>query len=254
MGILLVRQREQTGWLNQKIPKGELSPLTKYVVTGGHRLYGEIEISGAKNAVVAILPATILAQDVCRIENIPDISDVSMMVKILSQLGADVKMINRSTLEIDTRNINSFIVPNEMTKHLRASYYMLGALLGRFSMAKVSMPGGCWFGVRPIDLHLRGFELLGGKVSIDNAMVSVTADRLIGSAIYMDTVSVGDLRHNVIGLRKHIFKKSFEILFFLPISLYLVFNKGFYIVESTYVRQFHNHSSRLLNLMSLYPF
>lgn len=165
--------------------------MEKIVINGSTPLKGEVEISGAKNAVVAILPATILAQDVCRIENIPDISDVSMMVKILSQLGAGVKMINRSTLEIDTSNINSFIVPNELTKHLRASYYMLGALLGRFSMAKVSMPGGCWFGVRPIDLHLRGFELLGAKVSIDNAMVNVAADKLVGSAIYMDTVSVG---------------------------------------------------------------
>ncbi len=165
--------------------------MEKIVINGGTPLRGEVEISGAKNAVVAILPATILAQDVCRIENIPDISDVSMMVKILSQLGAEVKMINRSTLEIDTRNVNSFIVPNELTKHLRASYYLLGALLGRYNRAKVSMPGGCWFGVRPIDLHLRGFELLGSKVSIDNAMVNVSADMLVGSAIYMDTVSVG---------------------------------------------------------------
>ena len=165
--------------------------MEKIVINGGTPLKGEVEISGAKNAVVAILPATILAQDVCRIENIPDISDVSMMVKILTQLGAGVKMINRSTLEIDTRNINSFIVPNELTKHLRASYYLLGALLGRYNRAKVSMPGGCWFGVRPIDLHLRGFELLGSKVSIDNAMVNVSADMLVGSAIYMDTVSVG---------------------------------------------------------------
>ena len=165
--------------------------MEKIVINGGTPLRGEVEISGAKNAVVAILPATILAQDVCRIENIPDISDVSMMVKILTQLGANVKMINRSTLEIDTRNINSFIVPNELTKHLRASYYLLGALLGRYNRAKVSMPGGCWFGVRPIDLHLRGFELLGSKVSIDNAMVNVSADMLVGSAIYMDTVSVG---------------------------------------------------------------
>ncbi len=165
--------------------------MEKIVINGSKPLKGEVEISGAKNAVVAILPATILARDVCRIENIPDISDVSIMVRILSQLGAQVKMINRSTLEIDTRSINSFIVPHELTKHLRASYYLLGALLGRYNRAKVSMPGGCWFGVRPIDLHLRGFELLGAKVSVDNAMINASADRLLGSVIYMDTVSVG---------------------------------------------------------------
>ncbi len=165
--------------------------MEKIVINGSKPLRGEVEISGAKNAVVAILPATILAQDVCRIENIPDISDVSMMIKILSQLGAQVKMINRSTLEIDSRSVNSFIVSHELTKHLRASYYFLGALLGRYGRAKVSMPGGCWFGVRPIDLHLRGFELLGSKISVDNAMINASADMLVGSVIYMDNVSVG---------------------------------------------------------------
>lgn len=165
--------------------------MEKIVINGSIPLRGSVEISGAKNAVVAILPATILAQDICRIENIPDISDVSIMIKILTQLGARIKMINRSTLEIDTRGVNSYIVPNELTKCLRASYYLIGALLGRYGRAKVSMPGGCWFGVRPIDLHLRGFELLGAKVSIDNAMVNATADKLVGSAIYMDNVSVG---------------------------------------------------------------
>ena len=164
--------------------------MEKLVINGGTPLKGEVEISGAKNAVVAILPATILARDICRIENIPDISDVSIMLKILTQLGATVKMINRTTYEIDTRGVNSYTVPNEHTKHLRASYYMLGALLGRFGKAKVSMPGGCWFGVRPIDLHLRGFELLGADVSIDNAMVNAEAENLVGSVVYMDTVSV----------------------------------------------------------------
>ena len=104
--------------------------MEKIVINGGTPLKGSVEISGAKNAVVAILPATLLAQDVCRIENIPDISDVTIMLKILAQLGASVKMINRTTYEIDTRNVNSYIVPNEHTKHLRASYYLLGALLG----------------------------------------------------------------------------------------------------------------------------
>ncbi len=165
--------------------------MEKIVINGGTPLKGTVEISGAKNAVVAILPATILAQDVCLIENIPDISDVTIMLKILTQLGASVKKIDRTTYEIDTRNVNSYTVPNEHTKHLRASYYMLGALLGRFGKATVSMPGGCWFGARPIDLHLRGFEMLGAEVSCDNAVVNAAAENLIGSLIYMDPVSVG---------------------------------------------------------------
>ena len=166
--------------------------MEKIVINGGKTLCGEVNISGAKNAAVAIIPATILAQDVCRIENIPDISDVSMMIRILHQMGAEVKMINRNTYEIDTRHIISHVVSHEMTKHLRASYYLIGALLGRFSKACVAMPGGCDFGVRPIDQHIKGFELLGATVSIEeNAMVDVNAEKLTGSSIYLDMVSVG---------------------------------------------------------------
>ncbi len=165
--------------------------MDKIVINGSIPLKGEVNISGAKNAVVAILPATLLARDICRIENIPEISDVTTMIKILRQLGAGVKMIDRNTLEIDTRSVNSYIVPNDLAKHLRASYYLIGALLGRYGRAKVAMPGGCWFGVRPIDLHLKGFELLGAKVTIDNGMINASSDKLIGSSIYMDNVSVG---------------------------------------------------------------
>jgi len=165
--------------------------LEKLVIHGGNRLCGEVDISGAKNAAVAIIPATLLAQDVCRIENIPNISDVSCMVRILNQMGAQVKYINKHTLEINTKTVNSYIVHHEMTKQLRASYYLIGALLGRFCRAKVALPGGCNFGVRPIDLHIRGFELLGAETSVENAMINARADHLTGSAIYMDKVSVG---------------------------------------------------------------
>jgi len=166
--------------------------LEKIVINGGKKLCGEVSISGAKNAAVAIIPATILAQDMCRIENMPDISDVNIMLKILHNMGAEVKMINKNTYEIDTRNITSHIVSHEMTKHLRASYYLIGALLGRFSKACVAMPGGCDFGVRPIDQHIKGFELLGAAVSIEeNAMVDASASELMGSSIYLDMVSVG---------------------------------------------------------------
>lgn len=165
--------------------------MEKLVIHGGNRLSGEVDISGAKNAAVAIIPATLLAQDVCRIENIPNISDVTCMVKILQSMGAGVRSINKHTIEIDTRTVNSYIVPHEMTKKLRASYYLIGALLGRFSRAKVALPGGCNFGVRPIDLHIKGFELLGASANVENAMINAYADRLSGSSVYMDKVSVG---------------------------------------------------------------
>lgn len=165
--------------------------MDKFVIHGGNKLCGEVNISGAKNAVVAIIPATLLAQDVCRIENIPNISDVSMMIRILHQMGANIKMINNNTLEIDTRNINSYVVPHDMSKHLRASYYLIGALLGRCNYACVSMPGGCNFGVRPIDQHIKGFEMLGANITIENAMVNASAEKLVGASIYMDVVSVG---------------------------------------------------------------
>ncbi len=165
--------------------------MEKLVIHGGNRLTGEVEISGAKNAAVAIIPATLLAQDVCRIENIPNISDVVTMVRILSNMGAVVRYLNKHTIEIDTRPVNSYIVPHEMTKKLRASYYLIGALLGRYNRAKVSLPGGCNFGVRPIDLHIKGFELLGATANVENAMIVASADHLTGASVYMDKVSVG---------------------------------------------------------------
>lgn len=165
--------------------------MDKFVITGGKKLRGEVNIGGAKNAVVAIIPATILAQDVCRIENIPCISDVTMMIRILQQMGAGVRMINSHTVEIDTSHISSHVVPYEMTKHLRASYYLIGALLGNFNKARVAMPGGCDFGVRPIDQHIKGFEMLGANVHIENGMVDVRAEELIGNQVYLDVVSVG---------------------------------------------------------------
>ncbi len=163
------------------------------MINGGIPLRGEVTISGAKNAAVAIIPAAILSQDVCRIENIPtSISDVAMMMRILKHIGADVKMINKSTLEIDARKVNSYVISHDMTKYLRASYYFIGALLGRYGRAKVAMPGGCDLGVRPIDQHIKGFELLGATVSIEeNAIVDARAERLTGSPVYLDVVSVG---------------------------------------------------------------
>ncbi len=166
--------------------------MDKIFINGGNPLNGEVTISGAKNAIVGILPATILAQDVCVIENVPNISDVSMMLRILHQLGARVRHIDETTVEIDSSTINSYVVSNDMTKHLRASYYLIGALLGRFGRAKVAMPGGCNFGVRPIDQHIKGFEILGTTVDLkENAMIDADSDGLLGGLIYLDVVSVG---------------------------------------------------------------
>ena len=168
--------------------------LEKIIVNGGNRLTGEVEISGAKNAVVAIIPATILAEGVCRIENIPNISDVSAMIKILRSLGAEIKMINKNTLEIDTSCVRTNIVGHDLSKLMRASYYFIGVLLGRFNHAKVAMPGGCALGVgvRPIDQHIKGFEAIGAKVVMEeNAMVDAKAETLLGTSVYFDVVSVG---------------------------------------------------------------
>lgn len=165
--------------------------MDNFVINGGHELFGEVNISGAKNAAVAIIPAAILADDVVRIENIPNISDVSLIIKILDRMGAGIKMINKNTIEIDSRSLQFQSVPYELTSCFRASYYLIGAMLGRFKQAEVAMPGGCNFGVRPIDLHIKGFELLGAKVNTVEGMVCAKAEKLVGASIYMDQVSVG---------------------------------------------------------------
>ena len=167
--------------------------MQKYVIHGGHPLFGEIEISGAKNAAVAIIPAALLVDGCCRIENIPQISDVTVVMEILQELGADVRTINKNTFEIDCRHIRSCRVPDELARRMRASYYLIGALLGRFGEAQVSMPGGCDLGVRPIDLHLKSFKALGADIDLQGGFVYAQAPqkRLTGATIYMDQVSVG---------------------------------------------------------------
>lgn len=165
--------------------------MDKFVITGGNRLSGEVTISGAKNAAVAILPAVILSDGVCRIENIPNITDVNTMAHILQDMGAGVRSINSSTLEIDPRTVRTHVAPYELVRQMRASSYLLGALLGRYHHAVVGMPGGCNFGVRPIDQHLKGFMALGASYSLDGGMVDVVADDLVGSHIYLDVVTVG---------------------------------------------------------------
>lgn len=165
--------------------------MEKFVIRGQNRLSGTVRISGAKNAAVAILPAVILSDGICRIENVPDISDVAITLKILYELGAGVRLINRSTFEIDPTHVNSYILSKEMSRRMRASSYFIGAMLGRMKRARVAPPGGCDFGVRPIDQHIKGFQALGAKVIIDNGMVDARAAKLTGCPIYLDVVSVG---------------------------------------------------------------
>lgn len=165
--------------------------MEKFIINGGIPLKGEVTISGAKNAVVAILPATVLAGDVCVIENLPNISDVDISIGILQDIGARVRRINKSTLEIDTTHVKLCEVPSEKSRQMRASYYYLGAMLGRFGAASVSMPGGCDLGARPIDQHLKAFEALGASINIEYAVIHADSEELVGEHIFFDTVSVG---------------------------------------------------------------
>lgn len=167
--------------------------LTKYVINGGNPLYGEVEINGAKNAAVAMLPAALMIDGICRIENLPEITDVQTLLSILKDMGAKIKSIDRHTVDIDCTKISTSSAIYNKMRNIRASYYMIGALLGRFGRADVAMPGGCNFGgVRPIDQHIKGFTAMGASVSVQNGIVTaVTDDRLKGTTIYMDVVSVG---------------------------------------------------------------
>ncbi len=165
--------------------------LEKIIINGRKPLKGDIYISGAKNAAVAILPAALLIDGSCRIENLPDIRDTRILENTLTQLGAKVIFEDRNTVLIDSSGVNSHIASYEMIKSMRASYYLLGALLGRFGKAEVALPGGCNFGHRPIDQHIKGFEALGAKVSVEGGMIKLSADKLTGSQIYLDVISVG---------------------------------------------------------------
>lgn len=165
--------------------------MEKLIIEGGKELSGTVTISGFKNAAVAILPATVLAGDTCVIDNLPQISDVKILSDMLSSLGATVKQIRPNTLEINTTAMKDCYADYELAKELRASYYLLGAALGRFKKARVAYPGGCSIGSRPIDQHIKGFEALGAKVNIEHGIISVEAEKLVGAEIYMDVVSVG---------------------------------------------------------------
>lgn len=176
--------------------------LEKYIIKGGRPLSGEVIISGAKNAVAAILPAVILSDEPCVIENIPNISDVTITLQIMSEMGAKIRMINKTTVEIDPADIQNLPVPYEKAKLMRSSTYFLGTLLGRFREAHVSMPGGCNLGDRPIDQHLKCFSALGASHDIDGGMVNLHADKLTGSQIFFDKNSVGATINGIMAAAK----------------------------------------------------
>ncbi|MBR2180876.1 MAG: UDP-N-acetylglucosamine 1-carboxyvinyltransferase [Oscillospiraceae bacterium] len=166
--------------------------MTKYVIEGGYKLRGEVTISGAKNAAVAIIPAALLVDGTCRIENIPEIRDVTLMLDLLRDIGADVRLINRNCVEINAAKIRTTRADYDMARKIRASYYLIGALLGRFGSAQVALPGGCNFGDRPIDQHTKAFKLLGAAVDVQNGyVIAESHGRLSASSIYFDVVSVG---------------------------------------------------------------
>ncbi len=165
--------------------------LDKFIINGPCPLNGEVTISGAKNAAVAVLPAALIINGISRIENVPDIKDVKVLLEILGKLGAKITKEDANTVICDTREINCWTAPYELVKSMRASYYLLGALIARFGRAEVSLPGGCDFGFRPIDQHIKGFEAMGASVEIEHGIVKVDASNLTGAQIYLDVVSVG---------------------------------------------------------------
>ena len=165
--------------------------MEKLVITGGTPLKGEVTISGAKNAAVAILPATLLIDGICTINNLPNISDVKIYCNILEKLGAKITWNTPHEITIDTRNIITTEAPIDLTRKFRASYYIIGALLGREGSVTVGMPGGCKLGARPIDQHIKGFEALGATVTVGQGNIFAKTDKLIGNSVYMDITSVG---------------------------------------------------------------
>ncbi len=164
----------------------------KFIIKGNTPLRGEVSVNGAKNAAVAILPATVLVNGKCRIDNIPDISDIKRCIEILELLGAKINIITPHEIEFDCTEVKEREIPVDITRKFRASYYFIGGLISRFGRASVGFPGGCNFGSRPIDQHIKAFETLGAKVNTDGGMITATSENgLKGNEIYLDVVSVG---------------------------------------------------------------
>ncbi|MBR3077291.1 MAG: UDP-N-acetylglucosamine 1-carboxyvinyltransferase [Oscillospiraceae bacterium] len=175
--------------------------MVKYVIHGGKPLNGKVMISGAKNAAVGILPATLLVKGTCRIENVPDISDIRLLLRILDEMGAAIRRLSPGTLEIDCTHVRDVVAPPELVRRIRASYYLIGAQLGRFGHATVALPGGCNFGPRPIDQHIKGFEAIGATVELagGNVIAEAPETGLQGARVNLDVVSVGATMNIMLG-------------------------------------------------------
>jgi len=168
------------------------TPLSeRYIIKGGTPLVGEVEIGGAKNAALGILAAAIMADEPVLIENLPDVQDIRYMLKAIEGMGAIVERLDAHTARINGATIENLSIDYDYIKKIRASYYLLGALLGKYKQAEVAMPGGCKIGSRPIDLHIKGFEALGAQINLEGGLIMARADELVGSHIYLDVVSVG---------------------------------------------------------------
>ena len=165
--------------------------MEQYIIKGGNPLVGEVEIGGAKNAALAILAAAIMTDETVTIDNLPDVNDINVLLEAISGIGAEVDRIDRHTVRINGSNIENFDIEYDYIKKIRASYYLLGALLGKYKRAEVALPGGCNIGSRPIDQHLKGFRALGADVDIMHGAIVAKADELHGSHIFLDVVSVG---------------------------------------------------------------
>ncbi len=165
--------------------------MEQYAIKGGNPLVGEVEIGGAKNAALGILAAAVMTDDTCRIENMPDVRDTNVMIQAIESIGGTVDREDRHTCRISGKNIVDQTIDNDYIKKIRASYYLLGALLGKYNKAQVTLPGGCNIGLRPIDQHIKGFRALGATVRIEHGMIVAEAEKLTGAHIYMDVVSVG---------------------------------------------------------------
>lgn len=165
--------------------------MEKIIINGGRPLHGAIEVSGSKNAAIPIILATLMVNDVCVIENVPSISDIALSLDILSSVGCRVRMLSRNTVEIDSRGAKGGISPYELVRKMRGSYYLVGAELARWGCAYVGLPGGCDFGVRPIDQHIKGFKALGATINVEGGYIDAKADELAGANIYFDMETVG---------------------------------------------------------------
>ncbi len=163
----------------------------RYVIKGGNPLVGEVNVGGAKNAALGILAAAIMTDDTVTVENVPDVRDVNVLLEAIEEVGAVVERVNKHTVRINARSIGSYTVNNDYIKRIRASYYLLGALLGKYRRASVALPGGCNIGSRPIDQHLKGFRALGATTVVEYGMVNAEAAHLTGGHVYLDVVSVG---------------------------------------------------------------